>query len=278
MRIHIVQLDIAWEDKPANHARIRELLSGLTLRRGDFVLLPEMFDTGFSINVETTSDGDGASSGFMRDLAQEHGVYVQGSVTVIKDEKGRAFNRALTFSPEGEEVSSYDKLHPFTFGREHERFDGGDHTSSFTWKAGEEDLRVFTTVCFDLRFPELYRVGASRGAEAFTCIANWPAPRAEHWRTLLRARAIENLAYVFAVNRAGSDPHLPYPGRSAVISPRGEVLAELGGDEAIETVEIDASAAGAWRNEFPVLSDRRSILTRSLADLPTHTHGGTGGV
>ena len=272
MRVHLVQLDIRWEDKAANHARIRELLDPVALKRGDLVLLPEMFDTGFSINVETTNDADGASSGFMRNIATEHGVYTQGSVTVIKDEKGRAFNRSLTFSPAGELISSYDKLHPFSYGRESERFDGGNHTSSFNWESDAGDLLVFPTICFDLRFPELYRAGASRGAEAFTVIANWPSPRAEHWRTLLRARAIENLAYVFAVNRAGPDPHLDYPGRSAVISPKGEVLAEMDGAEGVQSVPIDPAEPKCWRSEFPVLADRRSILTRSADDLPAHEH------
>jgi len=231
-----------------------------------------MFDTGFSINVENTNDGDGASAGFLRALARELGVYTQGSVTVMQGEHGRAFNRSLTYAPGGEQVSSYDKLHPFSYGKENERFDGGDHTSSFIWEADEGDLLLFPTVCFDLRFPELYRVGASRGAEAFTVIANWPAPRAEHWRTLLRARAIENLAYVFAVNRAGPDPHLDYPGRSAVISPKGEILAEMEETQGVRSVEIDPGAPKRWRREFPVLSDRRSILTRSVDDLPAHTH------
>lgn len=273
MRVHLVQFEIAWEDKPANHAAIRELLSGAAIERDDLVLLPEMFDTGFSINTDATHDGRGASRAFIRDLATDLGVYIQGSITERTDAGALARNCSLTYSPAGALLASYDKLHPFSFGRENERFEGGGHTASFTWAASAGSLTVFPTVCYDLRFPELFRAGVSHGAQAFTVIANWPDARTEHWRTLLRARAIENLAYVFAVNRCGRDPHLGYDGRSAVIAPDGEVLVELAGETGVASVPIDPARVDGWRSRFPALVDRRAFLTPDRDDLPPHRHG-----
>jgi len=271
MRAHLVQFDIAWEDKPVNHARIRDLLAGVRIDRGDLVVLPEMFDTGFSINTEKTHDADGLSVGFLRALASEYGAFVTGSVTVLEGPGGLARNRSLSIAPDGSTAASYDKIHPFSLGREHERFEAGRTTSSFAWKAAQGELCVFPTVCYDLRFPELFRAGTLRGAEAYTVIANWPDTRIEHWRTLLRARAIENLAYVFAVNRTGSDPHLSYNGRSAVIAPNGEVLEEIGDEERVASVQIEPDRVRDWRAGFPALIDRSTALTPDTNALPKHT-------
>jgi len=283
VRIHLLQLDIAWEDKRANHDRVRSLIEQTEIDRDDLVLLPEMFDTGFSVNTERTNDEDGTSAGFLRTLAHETGAYVQATITALHQSTGRAANRSLTYSPAGGTgetggagglVASYDKAHPFSFGKEHERFDPGSRTATFDWVSGDESLVVMPTVCYDLRFPELYRASISRGAQAFTVLANWPAARIEHWRTLLRARAIENLAYVFAVNRAGSDPHLAYPGCSAVISPDGEILCEMGEDEGVVSIEIEAARVENWRSAFPPLLDRQPVFTPRIADLPSHAHNG----
>jgi predicted amidohydrolase len=125
------------------------------------------------------------------------------------------------------------------------------------------EVRVAPAVCYDLRFPELFR--AVR-ADVWCVLANWPTPRVEHWLTLLKARAIENQAYVIGVNRCGRDPGNEYPGRSQIISPRGEVLADAGDGEGIIQAALDMPALEAYRREFPVLRDARQAA--AAADLP----------
>ena len=110
-------------------------------------------------------------------------------------------------------------------------------------------------ICYDLRFPELFRRVTAKGAELIVVVANWPSVRLDHWLTLLKARAIENLAYVVGVNRCGSDPNHQYPGRSVVIDPWGESVADAGSEEGLIDVTIDHDRLRKWREEFPVLKD-----------------------
>ncbi|TVQ33512.1 MAG: carbon-nitrogen family hydrolase [Phycisphaeraceae bacterium] len=267
MRVHIVQSDIVWEDKAANHAHVREMLVGVGVAKGDLVVLPEMFDTGFSLNVERTHDGDGVSAAFVSELAKRLGAFVQAGVTAMgADGMGR--NRCLVFSPGGEEIARYDKVHPFTFGREGERFAGGDRVTTYQWSEGEAaaGLRVCPAVCYDLRFPELFRAGLGLGAEMFALGANWPAPRAAHWRALMIARAIENQAFTMGANRCGEDPFLAYSGGSIVVSPEGEVLGEAGAEALVLSLDVDPEAVRSWREKFPAWRDGRADLLPRLGD------------
>lgn len=250
-RTHLVQMDIAWEDPAANFDRVRRMVSGAGIARGDLVVLPEMYATGFSLQVERTADEDGAQARFLRELAAATGATVMGGITIRGAAKAR--NRAVVCGSAGEDLASYDKIHPFSFGREHEVFEGGTGITTFAWNG----LRVMPTICYDLRFPELFRAGLARGAEAFVVIASWPSARREHWRALAVARAIENQAWVFAVNRAGSDPYLEYAGGSLVVDPRGQVVVEAGETETVLSVPCDAAAVRTWREEFPAWRDGR---------------------
>lgn len=259
MRAHLLQYEIAWEDKAANHETVRRLISAASPRENELVILPEMFDTGFSLNVETTSDEDETSTRFLADMARSQRIYLMGGLTKTgPDQRGR--NRALVFNPAGDQIACYDKIHPFSFGREPERFTGGDQVVFFDWTDGAETLRVGLAICYDLRFPELFRAGLALGAEVFALGANWPAPRTEHWRTLLRARAIENEAFVLGVNRCGADPHLAYDGASAAIDPQGEPIAEAGDAERTLSVELDIAALRHWRERFPAWRDGKPGL------------------
>jgi predicted amidohydrolase len=256
--VHLVQFDIVWEDKEANYGRVETLLDGAGVRPGDLVVLPELFDTGFSFRLERTVD-DGATRVFLKDLAARLGATVHGSLTALgDDERGR--NRIVAVGPDGETLAEYDKIHPFSYGRETERFTGGDRTASYDWRWGEgaeEALRVGCAVCYDLRFPELFRAEMLAGAQAFALGANWPSPRAAHWRALAIARAIENQAFLFAVNRCGADPQLQYAGGSICVDPKGAVFAEAGDEERVVSAPIDAAALRAWRREFPAWRDAR---------------------
>jgi len=248
---HLLQLDLAWEDPAENQRRADLALERAEVQPGDLVALPEMYATGFSLNVETTADDDGRSAAYLSELADRLDATVVGGITARGNEKAR--NRLLVFGPDGAELARYDKIHPFSFGREHERFEGGDAVTTFGWNG----LTVCPAVCYDLRFPELFRAGLDAGAEAYVVIANWPKARRAHWRALSIARAIENQAFVLGVNRAGDDPHLSYDGGSLAIGPEGEILAELGPEPGVLSVPVEPDGLRSWRERFPAWRDRR---------------------
>lgn len=259
-RIHLVQLDTAWEDKPESRRRAQTLLDRTGPKPGDLIALPEMWETGFSMNVERTAD-DGSGAQWLRDLAQRTGCTAMGGTTALDPGAKMARNRALVFGPAGEDLAAYDKVHPFSYGREAERFEGGDRVRTFEW----DGLRCCPVICYDLRFPELFRAGRSLGAEAFIVIANWPEARASHWTALLRARAIENQAAVFGVNRCGKDPFLSYRGDTVAFDWMGEPMGELDSREGVLSTNIDAAALLAWRKKFPAWDDARKGLLGPLS-------------
>jgi predicted amidohydrolase len=256
MIVACCQLDSVWEDKERSHARVTALLDAAPLPRGSLLLLPEMFATGFSMNVARTTEGaERQSERFLSALARERGLHVvAGLVTTGADGRGR--NEAVVFEPSGREQARYCKLHPFTYGGEAEHFASGERVVTFEW-AG---CTVAPFVCYDLRFPEAFRVAVRKGAQLMAVVANWPAAREAHWLALLRARAIENQAFVAGVNRCGADPKLSYSGRSLIVDPRGEILAEGPSGEALVRTEIDLGALEAYRREFPALRDMRADL------------------
>jgi predicted amidohydrolase len=228
------------------------MLSSAGVLPGDIVVLPEMFDTGFSFAIERTSDADDQTLHFLKQLSRELSCTIQGSRTVVRED-GRGLNRATITGPTGEVLVEYDKVHLFSPGREPERFAGGDRVVTFAW-AG---LTACPAVCYDLRFPELFRRGLAMGAELFAIGANWPTAREAHRRALSIARAIENQAFVFSVNRCGRDPHLEYAGGSLAVSPRGEILAEAGDREQVVSVEIRPEDVREWRQSFSAWRDGR---------------------
>jgi predicted amidohydrolase len=255
VRAHLVQLDIRWEDRDANTARVQSLLAGADVRPGDLVVLPELFDSGFSLNTAATNDNAGRTAAFLAHLASTVHATVQGGRTIIPEGAGRALNLMSVFGPDGLTRAQYAKIHPFSFGKEPDAFAGGDEVVTYRWGP----LTCCPAVCYDLRFPELFRLGMKKGAELFAVGANWPAPRQHHWRALLIARAIENQAFVLGVNRAGADPYLQYAGGSIVVDPTGCVLAEADHAETVLSADIDPDAPAAWRARFPALRDARLL-------------------
>jgi omega-amidase len=254
MRVIGMQLDIVWEDKAATIDRARRLIDAARPRRGELVVLPEMFATGFSMDVATIAEGrERQAERFLESLAREYGVYALGGVVNVgADGKGR--NQAVVHSPDGRELCRYDKNYPFTMGGESEHYGAGDRCEFFEWNG----MKVSPLVCYDLRFPEPFRTAVRQGAQMFVVIASWPSYRTHHWTTLLAARAIENLAYVVGVNRCGRDPKHPYPGRSMIVDPHGTVLADAGEGESTVSADVDATVVDAWRLEFPALRDMKA--------------------
>jgi predicted amidohydrolase len=251
MNLFAVQLDIVWEDKAANFARVRALLASTMPAPGSLVVLPEMFATGFSMNLDVTRQrADREDETFLASLAREHRVFVVGGA-VGEGARTLGRNEAVAFSPDGSLLARYTKIHPFSLGGEAAAHECG--TEIVTFDCGGFVVAPF--VCYDLRFPEIFRTAALRGANLFIVIALWPVKRQQHWLTLLQARAIENQAYVVGVNRVGTEPNYSYAGRSVVIDPHGVIIADAGEREQVLTTMIDPEVAAAWRRDFPGLRD-----------------------
>lgn len=248
MRVALIQMDLAWEDAAANHTRAERRLREAAALGARLAILPEMFCSGFTMATERCAEAEGGpTEAFLREAAEGLGMHVLAGVPEVPGPR----NAAVLASPDGT-VRRYHKVHLFSFGEEHEHYIPGDVIP--TWDV--EGLRVTPLVCYDLRFPEPFRAAAA-DTDAFVVIASWPERRAAHWRTLLRARAIENQAYVLGVNRVGEGGGLAYRGDSAAIEPWGEALVEAATREAVLVAEIDPAVVRAARETFPALRDRR---------------------
>lgn len=257
MKIALVQFDIAWEDPAENHRRVARRLEEASRDGARLALLPEMFPTGFSMDAARIAQPPGGQTEtFLKKIAGELSLWIIGSLPEAGGEtpEGKAAaprNTALVVSPAGE-VVRYAKIHPFTYGGEHRHYAAGDRVVTVSI----DGVRVTPFVCYDLRFPEPFRF-AAKETDLFAVVANWPDARREHWRTLLRARAIENLAYVAGVNRVGDGGRLHYAGDSALIDPWGETLVEGDAADRVLTGNIDPGKVADARAKFPVLEDVR---------------------
>jgi omega-amidase len=251
MDLAIIQLNPVWEDPRATFKKVERLLEAHPPRPGAMLVLPEMFATGFSLDLKKTCTGAALETeSFMRAVANRHQVAVVGGA-VRMDSNGMGRNEAVAVSPAGDQLARYLKQRPFSGAGEDLAHERGYKGASFMW-AG---MRVAPLICYDLRFPELFRGGAKAGAEVFVVIAAWPKTRIEHWIALLRARAIENQAYVIGVNRTGDEPTYSYCGRSIIVDPHGEVVADAGEEERVLQASLDPKLPEAWREEFPAYRD-----------------------
>ncbi|MBS0578870.1 MAG: amidohydrolase [Proteobacteria bacterium] len=249
LRVTLAQQALLWGDPQGNRRHFGSLLRELA-GRTDLVVLPETFTTGFSMEVERLAEPpDGPSVQWLREQAAALDAAIAGSV--ITQDRGRYFNRLLWVTPDGQ-VRHYDKRHLFRMAGEHQHFTPGQSAWSIPWRG----LRVCPLVCYDLRFPVYSRRRAELDYELLIYVANWPAPRAEAWRALLPARAIENQAYVVGVNRVGTDGKgIAYAGDSVAHDFRGQALAQAGGAAGVITVEIAAEPLQAFREKFPAHLD-----------------------
>lgn len=252
MKIAALQTDIAWEDPAENHRRVAPAISAAAGAGARLVVLPEMYACGFSMETERIAEPeDGPSTDFLRERAAEHGVWVCGSVPTRSTGATRPFNTLVLAGPGGE-IHRYHKIHPFTFAKEDEHYEAG---SEFV-TVDIEGLRTTLFVCYDLRFADEFWATA-RDTDCYLVVANWPERRRHHWTTLLRARAIENQAYVVGVNRVGTGGKLTYTGDSMIVDPWGEILAAGAKAETTLLAEVDPAVVADARKTFPVLGDRR---------------------
>ncbi len=255
LRISLVQGATRWHDPAGNRDYYADLIAPLH-GTTDLVLLPETFTSGFSNEAIGQAEAmDGPTVAWIKAQAKKLDAAITGSVQLRTDEG--VFNRLLWATPDGG-LKHYDKRHLFRYAKEHERYAGGRERLTVEWKG----WRICPLVCYDLRFPVFsrnrYDVERKGGLDydLLLYVANWPAARAYPWKTLLRARAIENLCYVAGLNRVGTDGNgLNYSGDSAVIDFLGHPVSECTDEEVVVTTTLLASELAAHRERFPAMLD-----------------------
>lgn len=247
MKITLVQMDIVWADHAQNALAASRAIDGSPA--SDIYVLPEMWSTGFVTRPQGVAEPEeGQSLCWMKRKAASTGAAIVGSIAVQTD-RGEFRNRMYFVKPDGE-VTCYDKRHLFSYGTETMHYSPGDERVVVEYKG----VRFLLQVCYDLRFPVWSR---NRGDyDAVIYVASWPVTRIEVWRTLLKARAIENQCYAIGVNRIGNDPTCSYPGATAFVDPYGRAQECPDGEPSVITGEIDMDFLKLFRKKFPVLEDR----------------------
>ena len=250
MKIYGFQINPIWEDKEENFKKIAKLASSVEILPKSLLVMPECFATGFSLNTDVTSlDEPQKSLQFLKNIALKYDSWVIAGI--IEKLNGDSFNRALCVEPNGQVLPSYDKIHPISLLQENTVHKPG--TEIQVWPLGSFHACPF--ICYDLRFPEVFRAAMVKDANLFIVIACWPTARMKHWKTLIQARAIENLSYVIGINRTGNDPDHEFSGNSMVVGPQGNILAESGDQETVLEAEILLDDVFTWRKQFPALDD-----------------------
>ncbi|MFC7218050.1 carbon-nitrogen family hydrolase [Streptomyces polyrhachis] len=257
MRVSLLQIDVDPQESPqSRRGRVAALVGGQA--GADLVVLPELWPVGafafddFEASAESRTDGPTARA--MSEAARSAGVWLHAGSIVERAPDGGLFNTSLLFAPDGELAAYYRKVHRFGFDRgEAVLMSPGEEAVTFA--AADTVLGLAT--CYDLRFPELFRLLVDGGAQVLVVPAGWPARRGAHWRALAVARAIENQAYVLACGTAGTHAGVEQNGHSLVVAPDGAVLAEAGPGEEALTAVLDLPALAEYRESFPALKDRR---------------------
>jgi predicted amidohydrolase len=251
VKVAAIQHDIEWEDGAATRKRVTPLIAQAAAAGARLIALTEMYATGFSMRPDRIAEDEGGpNEQFLVDQARRHSCWLIGSIAQRSDD-GRPRNVAVLAAPDGT-VHRYAKIHPFSYAGEHERYEAGSEFLT----VDVEGVNVSVFVCYDLRFADEFWALA-HDTDLYVVVANWPAPRREHWRTLLRARAIENQAYVLGVNRVGAVKELDHVGDSAIIDPLGRTLAEASLGEAVLVAEVTPQVVCEIRDTLPFLRDRR---------------------
>lgn len=255
MRVTCIQLDYSAEEETADRrARVLQLIDQAA--DADLVVLPELWPTGYfafdryAAEAETL---DGVTVTALCTAAARHRVHLMGG-TFVERSGEQLTNTAVLIGPDGDLLLSYRKIHLFGYQSDEARLltPGGSTPVARTALGG-----IAATTCYDLRFPELYRDFVDGGAQVVIIPAAWPRARLEHWRLLLRARAVENQVVVIACNGTGDDHGTQLGGHSMVIDAWGDVIVEAGDDPQLLTATVDLDRTAAIRAEFPVLQHRR---------------------
>lgn len=255
MRASLIQIAV---DEGESVASRRQRAAALVREQAgaDLVVLPELWTTGAFAFEEFEAAAevlDGPTHEVMAKAASDAGVWLHAGSIPERAPEGAVYNTSLVYSPSGDLIASYRKIHRFGF----------DKGEAVLMGAGREpvtvplpDTTLGLATCYDLRFPELFRSLVDGGAEILVIPAGWPERRRAHWTLLARARAVEDQAFVLACGTAGAHAGVPQAGHSIVVDPWGEVLAEAGHDEEVLTVEFDPGRVATTREQFPALKDR----------------------
>ncbi len=253
MKVGLVQFSPIWEDKRKNMVIIDNLVKNIDPNTS-ILIFPEMTLTGFTMNSKGVSEEiDGISIKYFIDLASKMRIDIIAGI--VENDKGQYFNSLFHFSAEGLIKAVYRKIHPFTLAQENEYFSSGKEivTSSYN------NHKIGLSICYDLRFPELYRFYSKQKVELLVNIANWPVKRISHWKHLLKARAIENQCFMIGVNRIGNDPYQTYNGSSAIFNPMGEEIILCGNEENIFYADLNFEEVKDVRTKLGFLDDIKLI-------------------
>ena len=251
-------MNIVWENKEQNYINVEKMLRATNGQKIDLLLLPEMSLTGFSMNTDRTKESDNDTIKRMIVLAKKYSVAI--AFGWVKDCGIKSENRYTVVSKEGIIISDYVKIHPFSYSKEDEMFQGGKRVPCFYLN----DICFSSFICYDLRFPEIFQI-ASKNSNVILLAANWPEERSEHWKCLLRARAIENQVYIIAVNCVGKINGINYSGDSCIINPNGQVQKKLSGEEGILYYDLEDDVQ-LFRNCFSLKKDRKESLYCKMYD------------
>lgn len=249
-----IQFNIKQGDVDANLEYVRTALKRVADQGAQLAVLPEMWSTGFAYkNLNELALRTEGIVAELLELSRELKLVIVGSTPEPNGDK--VFNTAY-LADNGKLAGVYRKLHLFSLLGEDRAFSGGNQ-----WLVADTSLgRIGVIICYDLRFPELTRRLALEGARIICVPVQWPKPREEHWRTLLRARAMENQLFVVSTNACGTVGKLDFPGMSAIINAKGELLAELGEQEGEAMAVLDMQTMDDWRAQIPCFNDRRPEL------------------
>lgn len=258
MKIALFQMYIEWENKKQNYKHLESELEELQGKNLDLLLLPEMSFTGFSMDIDKTKEADNQTVNQMKEYATRYNVSI--GFGWVKDYGEKAENHYTIVDKDGKIVSDYIKIHPFSYSGEDKKFQSGKQIVSCSF----QEIEFSTFICYDLRFPDVFQI-ASKTADIIIVPANWPQSRSEHWKTLLKARAIENQVYILAINCYGIINNQYYSGDSCVINPNGQVLERLSDTEGIVFYEL-LNDVKKYRNDFPTKKDRAEDLYRIIND------------
>jgi omega-amidase len=254
--VSLGQMDVTLGEPEKNLAKVRALTAEAQRRGSQLVVFPELWSTGYDLErceEYATAVNEGTFSETAR-LATEHSIHILGSLLEATSEGFR--NTAVVHSPEGQLLGQYSKVHLFKPMEEDKYLIPGDDAPVLDLPWGRSALAI----CYDLRFPELFRRYALSGARIVFVVAEWPYPRLEHWETLLRARAIENQCFVVACNRVGESREWSFFGHSSVYDASGELIACASDEETLLTAELDLGSVDEVRGSMTVLEDRREDI------------------
>ena len=257
MKIGIYQMNIVWEDKEQNLAKAEQGMITAVNNNADVLFMPEMSFTGFSMNTKKTAEDNNYTVDKMKQLCKKHNIAV--GFGWVRNCGEKSANCYSVIDKNGELLSTYEKIHPFSYSGEDKYFQKGSQLTKYSIN----DFGFSTAICYDTRFPELFQgISKDKAVKAIVIPANWTARRSEHWKTLVRARAIENQVYIIAVNCVGNIGGTEYSGDSCVITPNGDIEEYLNGEQ-IYFSQLDYDI-DTLRQQFPVKQDRQPQLYKQL--------------